>query len=437
LNSPNIPLLTDDYSNVLIIGSGGREHALGWKLSQSPHVKRVYFAPGNGGTYENIDLQSLEFDDLSSFAKEHRCFTIVGGEVPLAEGIVDSFEKEDVMIFGPTKQAAQLESSKDFAKTFMKKYRIPTANYCTFSDPDKAKDYVNKQSTKLVIKADGLASGKGVILCDNANEATEAIETIMTKRKFGSAGNRVIIEERLFGEEASFIALSDGETILPLASTQDHKRISDNDKGENTGGMGSYSPTPIIDDDLTEKIIKKIMSPAVSAMRSENNTFKGFLYAGIMIDRVSNEPSVLEFNVRMGDPECQPLMMRMNSDLFDYLKAAYEGRLDSMSPLKWKEQFAVCVVMASKGYPGNYQIGDLIRGLNSEIGDNTMIFHGGTKRDSQNRIITNGGRVLGVTSLGYNMEQATKNAYSAVQKISWGENGQYYRNDIAMKALRF
>jgi phosphoribosylamine---glycine ligase len=429
--------LLTDYSSVLIIGSGGREHALGWKLSQSPHVKRIYFAPGNGGTNENIDLQPLKFEDLSSFAKEHRCFTIVGGEGPLAAGIVNIFEREDLMIFGPTKQAAQLESSKDFAKNFMKKYRIPTADYCTFSDPDKAKDYVKKQNTKLVIKADGLASGKGVILCDNANQAIEAIETIMTKRKFGSAGARVIIEERLSGEEASFIALSDGETILPLASTQDHKRISDNDKGENTGGMGSYSPTPIIDDDLTEKIIKKIMCPAVSAMRRENNTFKGFLYAGIMIDRDSKEPSVLEFNVRMGDPECQPLMMRMNSDFFDYLKAAYEGSLDSMPPLKWKEQFAVCVVMASKGYPGNYQIGDLIRGLNSENGDNTMIFHGSTKRDSQNRIITNGGRVLGVTSLGYSIEQAIKNVYSAVQKIRWGENGQYYRNDIAMKALKY
>ena len=428
-------MLTDD-SNVLIIGSGGREHALGWKLSQSPHVKRIYFAPGNGGTYENIDLQPLKIDELSLFAKEHRCFTIVGGEETLAAGIVNSFETEDLMIIGPTQKAAQLESSKDFAKKFMKKYRIPTADYCTFSDPDKAKDYINKQSSKLVIKADGLASGKGVILCDNANEAIQAIDTIMTKRKFGPAGKRVVIEERLFGEEASFIALCDGKAILPLASTQDHKRISDNDEGENTGGMGSYSPTPIIDDDLTEKIIKKIMSPAVTAMRNENNTFKGFLYAGIMLDRESNEPSVLEFNVRMGDPECQPIMMRMNSDFFEYLRAAYEGRLDSMPPIRWKKQFAVCVVMAAKGYPGNYQIGDLIRGLSDDAGNNTMIFHGGTKRDSQNRIITNGGRVLGVTALGSSMEQATKNAYSAVQKISWGHNGQYYRNDIAMKVLR-
>jgi phosphoribosylamine---glycine ligase len=429
-------LLTDD-TNVLIIGSGGREHALGWKLSQSPHVKRVYFAPGNGGTYENIDLQPLEFNDLALFAKEHRCFTIVGGEEPLAEGIVNSFEKEGLMIFGPTKEAAQLESSKDFAKKFMKKYRIPTANYCTFSDPDKAKDYINKQGSKLVVKADGLASGKGVILCDNADEGIEAIDTIMTKRKFGLAGNRVIIEERLFGEEVSFIALCDGKTILPLASTQDHKRIFDNEKGENTGGMGSYSPTPIIDDDLTEKIIKKIISPAVSGMRSENNTFKGFLYAGIMIESESNEPSVLEFNVRMGDPECQPLMMRMNSDFLEYLEIACEGRLNSMPALEWKKEFAVCVVMAANGYPGHYRTGDLIRGLSSDFGDNTMIFHGSTKRDLQNRIITNGGRVLGVTALGYNIEQATKNAYSAVQKISWGDNGHYYRKDIAAKALRY
>ena len=427
-----------DNTNILVIGSGGREHALGWKLSQSPHVRKVYFAPGNGGTYENIDLQPMEFNDLSLFAKKHRCFTVVGGEGPLAEGIVDLFQREGLMIFGPTKKAAQLESSKDFAKKFMKKYRIPTPNYFTFSDPDKAKDYItNKHKSQLVVKADGLASGKGVILCDNANEAIEAIDTIMTKRKFGSAGNRVVIEERLFGEEASFIALCDGKTILPLASSQDHKRIFDNDKGENTGGMGSYSPTSIIDDDLSEKIIKKIMSPAVSAMRNENNVFKGFLYAGIMIERESKEPYALEFNVRMGDPECQPIMMRMNSDFFKYLEAACEGRLYSMPPLKWKKKFAVCVVMAAKGYPGNYHTGDIIRGISSNFGDNVMVFHGSTKRDSQNRIITSGGRVLGVTALGYSIQHAINNAYSAVQKISWGDNGQYYRKDIAMKELRY
>jgi phosphoribosylamine---glycine ligase len=425
-----------DERNILIIGSGGREHALGWKLSQSQDVKKIYFAPGNGGTYENIDLQPMEFDKLSLFAKEHECFTIVGSEGPLAEGIVDSFEREGLMIFGPTRKAAQLESSKDFAKKLMKKYKIPTADYCTFSDTDKAKDYVNKQNSKLVVKADGLASGKGVILCDNANEAIEAIDTIMTKGKFGAAGNRVVIEERLLGEEASFIALCDGKAILPLASSQDHKRIFDNDKGENTGGMGSYSPNIIIDDDLTEKIIKRIMLPTVSAMRNENNIFKGFLYAGIMVDKESNEPSVLEFNVRMGDPECQPIMMRMNSDLLEYLNAAYEGKLDLMPPLKWKKQFAACVIMAARGYPGNYHTGDIIQGINSEFSENVIIFHGSTKRDLQNRIITDGGRVLGVTALGHSIEQARNNAYSAVHKISWGDNGQYYRKDIAMKALR-
>lgn len=425
-----------DERNILVIGSGGREHALGWKLSQSPHIIKTYFAPGNGGTYENIDFQSTEFDKLSIFAKEHKCFTIVGSEGPLAKGIVDSFEREGLMIFGPTRNAAQLESSKDFAKKLMKKHKIPTPDYCTFSDIEKAKEYVNKHNSKLVVKADGLASGKGVILCDNANEAIEAIDVIMTKRKFGEAGNRVVIEERLIGEEASFIALCDGKSILPLASSQDHKRIFDNDKGENTGGMGSYSPNLLIDDDLTEKIIKKIMLPAVSAMRNENNIFKGFLYAGIMIDKESNEPSVLEFNVRMGDPECQPIMMRMNSDLLEYLEAAYEGKLDSMPPIKWKKQFATCVIMAARGYPGNYHTGDIIQGIDSDFGENVMIFHGSTKRDSQNRIITDGGRVLGVTALGSSIEQATNNAYSAVHKISWGENGQYYRKDIAMKALR-
>lgn len=426
-----------DERNILIIGSGGREHSLGWKLSQSPGVRKIYFAPGNGGTYENIDLQPMEFDKLSLFAKEHKCFTIVGSEGPLAEGIVDSFQREGLMIFGPTRKAAQLESSKDFGKKLMKKYKIPTADYCTFSDTDKAKDYVNKQNSKLVVKADGLASGKGVILCDNANEAIEAIDTIMTKGKFGAAGNRVVIEERLLGEEASFIALCDGKTILPLASSQDHKRIFDNDKGENTGGMGSYSPNIIIDDDLTEKIIKRIMLPTVSAMRNENNIFKGFLYAGIMVEKESNEPSVLEFNVRMGDPECQPIMMRMNSDLLEYLEAAYEGKLDSMPPLKWKKQVAACVIMATRGYPGNYHTGDIIQGISSNFSENVMIFHGGTKRDSQNRIITDGGRVLGVTALGNGIEQARNNAYSAVHKISWGDNSQYYRKDIAMKALGY
>ena len=426
-----------DERNILIIGSGGREHSLGWKLSQSPGVRKIYFAPGNGGTYENINLQPMEFDKLSLFAKEHKCFTIVGSEGPLAEGIVDSFQREGLMIFGPTRKAAQLESSKDFGKKLMKKYKIPTADYCTFSDTDKAKDYVNKQNSKLVVKADGLASGKGVILCDNANEAIEAIDTIMTKGKFGAAGNRVVIEERLLGEEASFIALCDGKTILSLASSQDHKRIFDNDKGENTGGMGSYSPNIIIDDDLTEKIIKRIMLPTVSAMRNENNIFKGFLYAGIMVEKESNEPSVLEFNVRMGDPECQPIMMRMNSDLLEYLEAAYEGKLDSMPPLKWKKQVAACVIMATRGYPGNYHTGDIIQGISSNFSENVMIFHGGTKRDSQNRIITDGGRVLGVTALGNGIEQARNNAYSAVHKISWGDNSQYYRKDIAMKALGY
>ena len=424
-------------TNVLIVGSGGREHSLGWKLSKDPQVKKIYFAPGNGGTYENIDLDPMEFEKLSLFAKKHCCFTIVGGEAPLAEGIVDSFERQGLMIFGPTKNAAKLESSKDFAKKIMKKYNIPTPNYCTFSDPNKAKDYAIKQNSPLVIKADGLASGKGVILCNNHNEAIEAIDTIMTYRKFGTAGNRIIIEERLSGEEASFIVLCDGKTILPLASTQDHKRILDNDKGENTGGMGSYSPCPLLDDELTEKIIKKIMTPVVSAMRNENNTFKGFLYAGIMIDKELKEPSVLEFNVRMGDPECQSIMMRMDSELIEYLHAACEGRLDSMPPLRWKKQSSVCVVMAAKGYPSCYSTGEIIQGISSDFGENVKIFHGSTKRDSQNRIITNGGRVLGVTALGYSIKEAINHAYSAVHKIRWGENNQYYRKDIAMKALNY
>jgi phosphoribosylamine---glycine ligase len=420
--------------NILIIGSGGREHALGWKLSQSNLVKKTYFASGNGGTFENIGIQPTEINKLVTFAKQNKCFTIVGPELPLANGIVNSFVREGLRIFGPTKEAALLESSKEFAKQFMNKNGIPTANFSIFSDAEKAKDYVVKQrETKLVVKADGLAAGKGVVVCNNLDEAMGAVDMMMLRNEFGTAGQKVIIEERLYGEELSFIALCDGRTITPLASCQDHKRIFDNDMGPNTGGMGSYSPTPVIDSKLHEKIMKQIMVPTIRGMNFQGNPFKGFLYAGLIIDELRKEPSVLEFNVRMGDPECQPIMMRMESDLFEYVNSAVDEKLYSLPPVQWKNQFAVCVVVASRGYPGTYARGKLIKGLEYDFFQDTMVFHADTALDSQKRIITNGGRVLGVTARGDSLKKATDNAYFAVQKISWNENGCHYRTDIARK----
>lgn len=420
-------------NNVLIIGSGGREHALGWKILQSEHVKKVYFAPGNGGTYENIDIHPTEIHKLTEFARQNQCFTIVGPETPLASGIVDSFIDEGLKIFGPTKKAALLESSKEFTKQFMKKNGIPTALFRAFSEPEEAKDYAVRQKTKLVIKADGLASGKGVILCNNSDEALDAIDQLMVKREFGNAGTKIVIEEQLVGEECSFIVFCDGRTIVPLASSQDHKRVFDNDKGPNTGGMGSYSPATVIDNNLYEKIINQIMEPAVEGMKELGSPFKGFLYAGIMIEEQTQQPYVLEFNVRMGDPECQPIIMRMQSDLFEYLQSATSEELDSLPPVKWKNQFAVCVVMASRGYPGKYSVGHLIKGLERDFGSDVMVFHSGTKRDSENKIRTNGGRVLGITALGDSIARARNIAYSSVHAVSWGENDYYYRSDIAMK----
>lgn len=423
---------------VLVIGSGGREHALGWKLSQSPHVKKVYHAPGNGGTLENIDVRHNDIEGLVGFAKKFGddCLAVVGPEESLSLGVVDAFAKEGLRIFGPTKQAAMLESSKVFAKEFMKSASIPTAGFATFSDAIKAKDYIKGQEGPLVVKADGLAAGKGVIVCDNAAQALEAIGKIMVGKEFGAAGARVVIEERLSGEEASFIALCDGKTIMPLASSQDHKRVFDGDKGLNTGGMGAYSPAPVVDDKLHDKIVKRVMEPVVKNMQERGAPFIGFLYAGIMVDEKTGEPSVLEFNARMGDPECQPIVLRMKSDLYEYLDAAVDGRLGSMPPIEWHEQTAVCVVMASRGYPGSYKKGEKIEGLDSDFGPGTMVFHAGTARDVKGNVVTAGGRVLGVTALGVDARHAIDNVYSAVRKIRWGENGHYYRTDIARRAIR-
>ncbi|UVS70013.1 phosphoribosylamine--glycine ligase [Nitrososphaera viennensis] len=433
-----MPAAATATTTVIVIGSGGREHALGWKLAQSPRVKKVYFAPGNGGTSENIDIKQNEIDKLVAFAKKQgrdHCLTVVGPEESLSLGIADAFANEGLRLFGPKKQAAMLETSKVFAKEFMQKAGIPTAAFATFSDAQKAKDYISKQNRPLVVKADGLAAGKGVIVCDSAQQAMEAVDKIMVAKEFGAAaGGKVVIEERLSGEEASFIALCDGKTIMPLASSQDHKRVFDGDKGPNTGGMGAYSPAPVVDSALHEKIVKRVMEPALKEMNVRGTPFTGFLYAGIMVDEKTGEPYVLEFNTRMGDPECQPIMMRMKSDLYEYIDAAVDGRLASMPAIEWHDKTAVCVIMASRGYPGSYKKGEVIEGL-GDFGPDTMVFHAGTARDAQGRTVTNGGRVLGVTAAGKDARHAIENAYSAVRKIRWGENGHYYRTDIARRAL--
>lgn len=412
------------------MGSGGREHALGWRLKQSNSVDTVFSAPGNGGTENNVDIAADDIDALVEFAKKNQCFTVVGPEVPLAAGIVDRFIENGLGVFGPSKKAAQLESSKIWTKEFMKRNGIRTADFKIFDDPKKAKEYIDTLSYNVVIKADGLAAGKGVIVCSDKVEAYEAVDTILTDKAFGDAGAQIIIEERIDGIEASYIALCDGSTSVPMATSQDHKRIFDDDKGPNTGGMGAYSPTPIIDDTLAHTIQNDVIKKTIDSMKKEGISFTGFLYAGIMLK--DGKPYVLEFNVRMGDPECQPIMMRADFDLYEYLVACSKGTLDAMPKTAWSHQSAVCVVLASTGYPGSYPTGIAIDGLD-DFGD-AVIFHAGTKKQD-GQILTDGGRVLGVTALGDTLEDAIKNAYSIIKKISW--DGMYHRQDIGKKGLNF
>lgn len=415
--------------DVLVVGSGGREHALGWKLSQSKKVGKVYFAPGNGGTSNNVSILVEDIEKLAKFASEKNCLTVVGPEIPLSLGIVDEFIKKGLRIFGPTKMAAQLESSKVWAKNFMKRNGILTTSFEIFDDAKKAKEYVKSVDHLLVVKADGLAAGKGVIVCSNTNEAVSAIDKILTEKSFGSAGSKIILEERIDGVESSYIALSDGITAVPMATSQDHKRIYDDDKGPNTGGMGAYSPTPVIDESLAEIIQKDVIDKTIESMKKEGNTFKGFLYAGIMFK--DGKPYVLEFNARMGDPECQPIMMRMDSDLYEYINASIDGTLSKLPPVSWKKQSAVCVVLASKGYPNSYPKNEEITGLDFQD-KNSFVFHAGTKCDD-GKVLTNGGRVLGVTALGDTLDSAISNAYFRVEKISWPN--KYFRKDIGKKGL--
>jgi phosphoribosylamine---glycine ligase len=420
---------------ILVVGNGGREHALVWKLAQSPSVSRVFCAPGNAGTAidgENLDINAHDIARLVKFAKTEAIdLTVVGPEAPLVAGMVDAFEEAKLRIFGPTRAAAALEGSKSFAKEVMRLANVPTADYAVFDDAAAAAAHVEERSERpLVIKADGLASGKGVTVCQSRAEALAAIRHAMVDLAFGEAGKRIVIEEGLSGQEASVLAIVDGSTIVPLEPAQDHKAAYDDDKGPNTGGMGAYSPTPLVTPALLDEVIEKILVPMVHTMKREGRPFRGILYAGLMI--TPQGPKVLEFNVRFGDPEAQPIVMRLKSDLAQVLLAAAEGRLKKLAPLEWDPRSAVCVVMASGGYPGSFQKGHQIRGLDeaARIPD-VKVFHAGTARMGD-ATITDGGRVLGVTATGETVADAKLRAYQAVKCIRW--EGAWCRKDISDKA---
>jgi len=423
--------------DVLIIGGGGREHALAWKAKQSPLTGKLYIAPGNAGTAgigENVAIKAEDIAGLKKFAVDNKIgLTIVGPEVPLTLGIVDEFEAAGLKIFGPSKRAAELEGSKVFSKELMTKYSIPTAHFKRFTDAEAAKAYAETLETHnvpLVVKADGLAAGKGVLICNTMDEAFLAIDLIMKDRAFGDAGNSVVIEDFLVGEEASFMAITDGTTILPLAPAQDHKAIYDNDKGPNTGGMGAYSPAPVITKELQAEVMEDVMEPMVAAMAKEGRPYKGILYAGLMI--CHGKPYVLEFNCRFGDPETQPVLMRLKTDIVELMLSCIDKKLYNVK-LDWDERFALCVVMASEGYPDEYEKGFEITGLESvKAADNAVVFHAGTAL-KDGKVVTSGGRVLGVTGLGADVKDAIKTAYKAVEKIEF--KGAYYRRDIGAKAL--
>lgn len=423
---------------VLVVGSGGREHALAWKLRQSPLVRQVFIAPGNAGTAQegtNVPIAAEDIAQLVAFARQERIdLTVVGPEAPLAAGIVDAFQAEGLRIFGPTRLAAELESSKVFCKHLLRKFKVPTAEFWTFDQAEDALRFLESHpDMPVVVKADGLAGGKGAIVCDNHEQAATAVRQIAMDKIFGEAGNRLVIEERLHGPELSVLAITDGKTIVTLQPAQDHKPAYDGDQGPNTGGMGAYSPTPLIDDVTLHWIEEHILVPTVHAMNREGRPFLGVLYAGLML--TIQGPRVLEFNVRFGDPECQPLMMRLRADLAEILLAATEQRLEQIEAVDWDPQAAVCVVMASRGYPGSYEKGHPIRGLEeAEQLPNVKIFHAGTAlRDGQ--IVTAGGRVLGVTALGETIPQAKYHAYQAVKLIRW--EGAWCRKDISDKALPY
>ena len=420
---------------ILVVGSGGREHALVWKIAKSPKVKKIFCAPGNAGIAETADCIPIDADDIKgllSFAKKEKIdLTIIGPEAPLAEGIVDIFEKQGLKTFGASRKAAEIEASKSFAKKLMDKYGIPTSKGKTFTSLAKAKKYIASVGAPIVVKADGLAAGKGVFVCATEKEAKNALDRIMTKGAFGESGKKVVVEECLKGEEASFLAFTDGKTVLPLPSSQDHKAVFDGDKGPNTGGMGAYSPAPIVDSQMQKKIMEEVMIPTVRAMEAEGRPYKGVLYAGLMID--NGRIKVLEFNARFGDPEAQPLLMRLTGDIIPIMEAISEERLHECT-LEIDDRAAVCVVMASGGYPGAYKKGMPISGLDQvKRMRDTFVFHAGTGLKN-NKTVAAGGRVLGVTALGDTVEKAIEKSYKAVSKIQWKD--VYSRKDIGRKALR-
>lgn len=422
--------------NILVIGSGGREHALAWKAAQSPDADTVFVAPGNAGTacepgVENVNIDVLDLEGLAKFAANNEVgLTIVGPEAPLVAGIVDLFEERGLRVFGPSAGAAQLEGSKAFTKDFLARQNIPTAGYGNFTDVDEALAYVREQGAPIVVKADGLAAGKGVIVAMTLEEAENAIRDMLAGNAFGEAGSRVVVEEFLDGEEASFIVMVDGENVLPMATSQDHKRVGDGDTGPNTGGMGAYSPAPVVTADVHQRIMDEVIYPTVRGMAAEGHPYKGFLYAGLMIDP-KGAPKVIEFNCRFGDPETQPILLRMKSDIVALCQAAIDGKLDQCSS-DWDERAAVGIVLAAGGYPGSYIKGDAISGLPETETEGEKAFHAGTAlKDGQ--VVTSGGRVLCATALGNTVTEAQSRAYTLAKAISW--DGAFYRSDIAYRAI--
>jgi phosphoribosylamine--glycine ligase len=422
--------------NVLVIGSGGREHALAWKASQSADVETVYVAPGNAGTareagLENVTIEAMDFASLADFAEKNDVgLTLVGPETPLVEGVVDYFQARNLRCFGPGKGAAQLEGSKAFTKDFLARHNIPTGAYATFTELEPALAYLREQGAPIVVKADGLAAGKGVIVAETLAQAEEAVTDMLSGNAFGEAGCRVVIEEFLAGEEASFIVMVDGVHVLPMATSQDHKRIGEGDTGPNTGGMGAYSPAPVVDATVHQRVMEQVILPTVAGMAAEGNDYTGFLYAGLMINE-EGQPKVIEYNCRFGDPETQPIMMRLQSDLVELCNSALDGTLDQ-SDAKWDERCAIGVVLAAGGYPGEYAKGSPIHGLDTVDGDAIKVFHAGTALKEQD-IVTSGGRVLCVTALGDDIAAAQRSCYTAADNISW--EGMTLRRDIGWRAI--
>lgn len=421
---------------ILVIGGGGREHALAWKVAQSPRVEQVFVAPGNAGTamenkLANINIAADDIQALCDFAGENSIdLTIVGPEAPLVIGVVDLFQQRGLKIFGPTQRAAQLEGSKTFTKDFLARHHIPTGDYQSFTEIDPAIAYIEDKGVPIVIKADGLAAGKGVILAETIDQAVSAVHDMLAGNAFGDAGHRVVIEEFLNGEEASYICMVDGKNVLPMATSQDHKARDNGDKGPNTGGMGAYSPAPVVTDEIANRVMDEVIRPTVDGMAAEGNPYTGFLYAGLMID-ADGTPKVLEYNCRFGDPETQPILMRLESDLVDHILAALDQKLDQQIT-EWNPMVSLGVVLAANGYPGDYAKGEAIRSIPEDT-EGRKVFHAGTTTDEKQQLVSNGGRVLCAVALGDDVEQAQQQAYEMVNQIDWP--GAYYRTDIGFKAI--